>query len=457
MLKLKEVTLLGKDVTDRPIPLSDKTIEERLAKVIGKMEQDHFDSLIVYADLEHGNNFEYLVGFLPRFEEAVLVLHKNREAYLVLGNENLNKAGKARINATPVHMPHLSLPNQPMKTDKSVSEILKETRIHECGKIGVVGWKNFTSMTENNRKLFDIPHFLMEAIETLCPLSDIQNASYIFIGDGGARTTNNANEFAHYEFGAMLAANCMQDALDILSVGKSEMEIADKLDKYGQRHSVVTIMATGERFEKANMYPSDKIIRLGDRLSITTGFKGGLQSVAGYAVEERVQLPENESDYVEKVAIPYYSAIKQWLETVEIGKTGAYLYEQIANVLDPGIFGWKLNPGHLCSDEEWLSSPIYENSKETIKSGMLFQLDIIPSVKGYGGVSCESGVMIADKELREQIRSEYPDLYQRIRIRQAFMRDVLGINISDDVVPSSNLAAVLRPYLLNKNLVMVNE
>lgn len=35
-----------------------------------RMKEESFDVLIVYGDLEHGSNFEYLTGFLPRFEEA---------------------------------------------------------------------------------------------------------------------------------------------------------------------------------------------------------------------------------------------------------------------------------------------------------------------------------------------------------------------------------------------------
>ena len=35
------------------------------------MQEENFDILVIYADLEHGSNFEYLCGFLPRFEEAL--------------------------------------------------------------------------------------------------------------------------------------------------------------------------------------------------------------------------------------------------------------------------------------------------------------------------------------------------------------------------------------------------
>lgn len=109
---LKEIPEPEKDCTLIPVDISDKTIEQRKQKIIEKMNQRKIDVLLIYADLEHGNNFEYLVGFLPRFEEALLVFHKDQKAYLVMGNENLNKVSKARLQCKAIHAPYFSLPNQ---------------------------------------------------------------------------------------------------------------------------------------------------------------------------------------------------------------------------------------------------------------------------------------------------------------------------------------------------------
>lgn len=435
-----------------PVFLSDETMKARKDAILNRMKENDLDSIVVWADLEHGNNFEYLVGFLPRFEEALLVLHKDGTAEIVLGNENLNKASKSRIPVTPVHMPHFSLPNQPMKTDKSVSEILEQCNLSQDKKVGLVGWKNFTSKHDENSELFDLPAFIVEALKKNLPDTKFINATFIFIGENGARCTNNANEFAHYEFGAALAGNCILKAMDKLDVNVSEMEVADELDAGGQTHSVVTIMATGARFEKANMYPTNKKIKLADPLSITTGFKGGLQSRGGYAVHDESELPENLKGYLDAVAKPYFNAVVHWLENIYIGMKGRELYDSIENVLPKEKYGWTLNPGHLCADEEWLSSPVYPESEEVLKSGMLFQIDIIPSVSGFGGISCESGVMIADKELRDSIASEYSEIWDRIVKRQEYMRNELGIQISDEILPTSMATAYCKPWLLNKEM-----
>lgn len=452
MIELTHVKKPNIEENIYPVFLSDETMKARKDAILNRMKENDLDSIVVWADLEHGNNFEYLVGFLPRFEEALLVLHKDGTAEIVLGNENLNKASKSRIPVTPVHMPHFSLPNQPMKTDKSVSEILKQCNLSQDKKIGLVGWKNFTSKYDENSELFDLPSFVVEALKKNLPNTKFVNATFIFIGENGARCTNNANEFAHYEFGAALVGNCMLKAMDKLDVGVSEMKVADELDAGGQTHSVVTIMATGARFEKANMYPTNKKIKLADPLSITTGFKGGLQSRGGYAVHDENELPENLKGYLDAVAKPYFNAVVHWLENIHIGMKGRELYDSIENVLPKEKYGWTLNPGHLCADEEWLSSPVYPESEEVLKSGMLFQIDIIPSVSGFGGISCESGVMIADKELRDSIASEYPGIWDRIVKRQEYMKNELGIQISDEILPTSMATAYCKPWLLNKEM-----
>ena len=170
------------DCSQIPVMLTDETMEDRYRKVMKRMEDENFDVLVVYGDLEHGNNFEYLTGFLPRFEEALLVMHKDGSNYMIMGNENLNKVSSARIKATPIHAPHFSLPNQPMECGKDIAGILSEARIRQGMRIGVVGWKQFTSPSEDNRTLFDVPYYLIDTIKRLAgPEGCVENAAFLFL------------------------------------------------------------------------------------------------------------------------------------------------------------------------------------------------------------------------------------------------------------------------------------
>ncbi|MBQ6856689.1 MAG: Xaa-Pro aminopeptidase, partial [Lachnospiraceae bacterium] len=97
----------------------------------------------------------------------------------------------------------------------------------------------------------------------------------------------------------------------------------------------------------------------------------------------------------------------------------------------------------------WTASPVYPGSKVTLQSGMMFQMDIIPSVPGYGGASAEDGIAIADEALREELKNKYPDTWNRIVERRRFMKEELGINLKAEILPMSDICGYMRPYVLN--------
>lgn len=452
-IQLQTLKAPGKFTGVAPVVLSDATMLERKNKVLASMIEEGFDALIIYADKEHGGNFEYLTGFVPRFEEGLLILEKSGIATIILGNENLKMAKHCRIPAILKHCAHFSLPNQPMDNEKTLEDLFIEAGLNTHAKIGLAGWKMFTSALADNRKYFDLPYFIVDAVKNSIPTQVVlENAAHLFIrGDKGARTTNNENEIAHYEYGANLASNCILDAMNAVKPGIRETELGALLAAEGQYQTVVTIAAAGQRFENANFYPTCKKVERGNPLSLTTGFKGGLSSRTGFVIADENELPENQKDYLDRVAKPYFAAVVKWLENIKIGMPGGEMYQLIESVLPKEKYGWHLNPGHLSADEEWMSSPIFARSEEMLKSGMIMQIDIIPSVAGYTGVSAEESVALADAALQKKIQQSYPELWARITARREYIRNVLHINLSDVVIPLSNTVAYLRPFLLAKD------
>lgn len=439
-----------------PVPLSDDTMRERKKRLLARMRDEGYDVLVIYADKEHGGNFEYLTGFVPRFEEALLVLHVNGQASLILGNENLKMAKHCRIPAAALHSPLFSLPNQPMHNDRPLAALLEETGLASAANVGLVGWKMFTSGAIDRRACFDLPWFIVDAVKrAVSPDAGLENAAHLFIGDGGVRTVNGANEIAHYEYGANLASGCMLAALDAVAPGVRETELGALLSAEGQYHSVVSIAAAGERFQKANFYPTWNRLERGQPLSLTTGFRGGLSSRTGFIIEREDELPAAQSDYLDRVVKPYFAAVVAWLENIRIGMPGGELYALIERILPRERYGWHLNPGHLCAEEEWMASPIYAGSQQRLMSGMILQIDIIPSVPGYTGTSAEEGIALADAALRAQIAADYPALWARIAARRAYIREVLNIDLPEEVIPLSNAVAYLRPFLLAREKSLV--
>ena len=433
-----------------PVMLEDETIAQRLQKVLERMKAAGFETLVIYGDVEHSGNFEYLTGFMTRFEEGLLVLQADGTAALIVGNENLKLARNSRIPAKALHCPFFSLPNQPMEGERPLEELLQEAGVQPGRKTGLVGWKLFTSKDGRNSRCFDVPSFISEAVQQVAGTEHVENATALLIGPHGARCTNNANEIAHYEYGSALASDGVIRAMEAIRPGMTELELGGMLNTHGQRCSVTTICAAGPRYVKGNLYPTDRPVQVGDAVSMTCGYRGGLASRGGYAVENAAQLPDGCQDYVQALSAPYFAAVTAWLENILPGMTGGEMFTLIDTVLPRADYHWSLCPGHLTAEEEWLCSPIYEGSVEPLESGMLFQLDIIPSLPGYAGTGCENGIALADEALREELRSRYPDLWRRFCQRREYIIRHLGIRLPECVLPLSSGVAYMRPYLLDK-------
>ena len=80
---------------------------------------------------------------------------------------------------------------------------------------------------------------------------------------------------------------------------------------------------------------------------------------------------------------------------------------------------------------------------------MALQCDIIPATgTPYFTTNIEDGLALADESLRAAFAAGYPDAWARIQARRSFMEQALGIELHPDVLPFSNLAAHLPPFLL---------
>lgn len=455
-VRLKQVKAPEKDCAGIAVVLTDETIQERKSKILDRMKQRGLEQLVIYGDVEHCGNFEYLVGYFTRFEESLLVINADGEMTLILGNENLNKASKARIKANAVHVSQFSLPNQPGRTDKSIKELFIEAGMQKNIRTGLVGWKMFTDGPELNKKIYDLPSYVVDTIRSIVGDEGcLSNETDLFIGENGVRTTNNANEIAHYEYGAALASDGILDTMNKLEPGITEQELGDSLVRAGQHTNIVTIATSGPRFINANLFPTDNTVKYGDTISLTVGYRGGASSRSGYAVQADGELSQEAVDYLPAVAIPYFTAYTHWLGTIAIGMRGGELFEQVEKVLPRSKYHWSLCPGHLVAEEEWMSSPIYGGSQEKLLSGMILQIDIIPSVPGFGGVSAESTVLLADERLKQDIQMQYPELWQRMQQRRSYLTGTLGITLSPDILPMCSTVAYLRPYLLDKESAFV--
>jgi hypothetical protein len=196
--------------------------------------------------------------------------------------------------------------------------------------------------------------------------------------------------------------------------------------------------------------PTARKLRKGDGVTTALGYWGALSSRAGL-------LSDHDEGFL-KPAKAYFEALITWYQTADIGTTGGDLHSAVTDKLRSAGLNSALNPGHLGSHEEWLHSPVRPGSTERLRSGMPFQVDVIPVPMPAGwALNCEDAVAFADGDLRIQIQQHYPQMHARIAARRTFLADQLGVTLSDSILPLSSTPLYLPPFWLKSNNVLVQE
>ena len=137
------------------------------------------------------------------------------------------------------------------------------------------------------------------------------------------------------------------------------------------------------------------------------------------------------------------------------GVSGGYVWSHMMAALPMERFGVTLNPGHLIGLDEWISSPIREGSTDALASGMPMQMDVIPSHPVYGSTRMEDGYVIADAGLREVLARSFPNVARRCEARARFMREVIGMEVPDTLLPLADTCGIVAPFLFDPAQVVV--
>ena len=443
-----------------PPPTADLSeFEARLTATRAAMERAGLSHLVVYGDREHFANLTYLTNFDPRFEEAVLIIRLDDDPLLVVGNEcegylgisPLYVAGKLRHER---YQP-FSLLNQPRQESRLIQEIFAGEGIRAGAKVGSVGWKYFgDEEVGNGRHAIELPAYLVDSLRHLAGWDNVTNATALFMHpQTGLRARCSAAEIAYFEYTNVLASEGMKRMLFGLREGMGDYEVVQLAQWNGEPLSCHITFATGVRSNLGLSGPSGQLIQRGQSLSTNLAYWGSNSCRAGWVAETAADLPAAAQDYVAAFAGPYFEVMGDWLQLLRIGTPGHQLAELVSSRLPFDKFGIFLNPGHLIHLDEWLSSPIYVGSEDVIQSGMVMQIDVIPASPVYASTRMEDGVVVADADLRREIRERFQDCYGRCQARRHFMQNRLGFDLPDEILPLSNIPCLVPPFFLKPNQV----
>lgn len=456
--QLRELSLpaFGLPTVEPVVP--PQVYEARLYAARQRAFQIGLDALIVYGDREHFANLAYLTGYDPRFEEALLIIVPQRPPTLLIGNEGMAYSALVPYAIDRVLYQPFSLLGQPRDQVRPLKDILSEARIGPGMRIGTVGWKYYDPReTEYPDRWIELPAFIVDTLRAMG--TEIRNATALFMHSStGLRALNELEQLARFEFVSTYSSQAVRDLIFSIRPGLTELEAARLMGLNGLELSAHIVMLSGERTRLGLASASQRVIERGDPVFANLALWGANTARGGFLVEAADELPDAIRDYVERLVAPYFDAVAAWYETLAIGVSGASLHDAIHSRIGDPFFGVTLNPGHLIHLDEWLNSPVYAGSAERIRSGMALQVDVIPATgTEYFTTNIEDTVLIADDRLRAAFAERYPEAWGRIMARRDFIQDVLGIALSPEILPCSNLPAYLPPFWLAPRMALTRR
>jgi hypothetical protein len=411
------------------------------------------DWLVVYADREHFGNIMFLSGFEPRFEEALLLLGPGGKRIVITGNESVSYTVLAGLPDIEVlRAQSFSLMGQTRADDPRLADRLRDAGLKTGDTVGLAGWKYLgEDEDEDHANLFFVPDFIVSVLRRVIGTGGtLKDATPVLMhAERGLRAVVDVDQLAAFEWAAARCSSALWRVVSGVREGDSEFEALGRLGYEGDPLNVHTMFASvsaGENIVGLRS-PTARRLRKGDGVTTALGYWGALSSRAGL-------LTDHDDGFL-KPAKAYFEALITWYETADIGVEGDTLFSVVTEKLKAAGLNSALNPGHLGSHEEWLHSPVRPGSTEKLRSGMPFQVDVIPVPMPAGwALNCEDAIAFADADLRAAIRSRYPEMHARISARRAFMADALGVSISENILPLSNTPLYLPPFWLNSGHVL---
>ena len=438
-----------------PPDLSLAECRGRLASVRAAMAARGQAALVIYGDREHAANLQWLSGFDPRFEEAVLVV-TGGDALLLAGNECLPYTGVSPLVAAgDVRVglcSSLSLPSQP-RPGRRLADWLRDA-VPAGVAVGMVGWKWFgANEVDDPAAALSVPSFIVDPVRAIA--GSVADATDLFMHPShGLRARVGVEDIARLEFANQLAAKALTRMVFAFRAGMTDFEAYREAGVGGLPLGCHSTFATGARADQGLSGPTGQVLRRGQAISFNICHWGSNICRSGWLASGPEDLPEPARDYLAAFAGPYVSAMSDWCTLMRPGVLGRAVWDAMQAALPHDVFGLFLNPGHLIGLDEWMSSPIYEGSVEPLASGMAMQMDVIPGHASYGSTRMEDGYVIANAGLHADLQARFPAVAARCAARAAFMRDVIGMEVPEGLLPLADTCGIVAPWLLDPSQVI---
>ncbi|MBM4413178.1 MAG: M24 family metallopeptidase [Chloroflexi bacterium] len=410
------------------------------------------DWVVIYGDREHAADITFLSNFDPRFEEAIVVIGPQRA--IIVGNEGVGYVSMLGPNLPHYLSQSLGLMGQDRTQQPKLSAVLRQIGLRDGATVGVVGWKYLEPSERDSDEPAFVPAMLLSAIRAACNgtcrLLDVTH--HMTHPSTGLRSRNDAHQIRQFAWGSQRASLMVDRIVRGARPGMSEYQAAVSMQYTGDPLACHSMMSGSQTHVIGLRSPSARQLELNDAVTTAIGLRGGLCCRAGVLAETV------SAHFLTEYVAPYMRTQKAWYEALGIGVQGGHIHQVVMQSLAGAPFVPSLNPGHLGSIDEWCHTPIRPGSTDVLVSGALIQCDIIPTETPSGtALNCEDAVVLADAGLRAELAALDPELWQVIQARRAYMRDALGIQLANEVLPISLANARYAPAWLQPDVVWITS
>ena len=423
---------------------------QRLNDTVAALKAENLDVLVVFGDREQSGDLHFLTGVDPRFEEAILLLDRDGKRQILLGNENQPFGPHPSLGVEQKLYQELSPVGQLRHRPVQLAQLLADFGVSTGTRVGIAGGKFLTNgFVQDAESSFSVPSYVVDTVRDVAGRANVRNAAGIFLDPArGLRTVAGVHQMAEYEYASAVCSASVNTAVRALRPGAVTWQVADQLFTHGLERSVHDMVNLNERM---GLYsPAHQVVALGDAYQVAQGIRGALTCRSGAIAFSVDDLVETVREFYPALFSSYFDTMIAWYEALGVGVTAGEVFAAADAARNADLFEFSLNPGHLLDFEEWSVSPFVDGDHTPLRSGSVLQGDIIPVGKGPAvGVNIEDGLALADTSLRNEIQSLYPEMWQRIEARRAYVTEHIGVDLDESVLLFSNTPLWQAPYSLD--------
>jgi Xaa-Pro aminopeptidase len=436
--------------------------EHRLSALQTRMAESGLNAVLVYGDEKHYENVKYLTGFDPRFESALVIVPSRDHPLVITGVESLAVfALTGRLGSAIPFLP-FSIPGLVANSPSDLRSLLTEASLRRGQRVGLIGQSYFTGTLSDRSHRHFVPHFVWEAVvDTVGSPGLVENATgWLLDPVTGLRSAKSADEIALLEAASVFSGRAIAAMMAEARVGRTELEIMTLGFAAGGQATFgfqPTVLAGVERARSTLVSPGYRRLEHGDPVSFhygptVDGYVGNVSRTALLA-RAATDLGSDRVDTIDALYQPMFDAYVALLETIRVGAPGATVHRAVADSLAKAGLTSDYNAGHLIGLAEWEGTVTTVDSRVALRSGHVFQADfhVLNRHSTHGPARVQDGYALADGPLRRELRGRWSETWGRIeRRRRRFGR--LGIRLHESVLPLSDLAPEIRPFLLDPRI-----